>query len=124
MQEEESVRDYPRPPRVEPVSERLRVEFAGVTVAETTRGMRVCETASAPVYYFPPDDVKRIFLQPMAHTTLCEWKGEASYWTLSVRGREAQGRRVVLFVAVRGIRGDSRMVRLPRGARRRLLRRR
>ena len=87
---QESVWDYPRPPRVEPVTAALRVEFAGVTVAETVRGMRVCETAGAPVYYFPPEDVKRAFLQPMSHTTLCEWKGVASWWTLSVRGREAQ----------------------------------
>ena len=61
---QESVWDYPRPPRLEPVGARLRVEFAGVTVAETTRGMRVCETAGAPVYYFPPEDVKRVFLSP------------------------------------------------------------
>ena len=87
---QESVWDYPRPPRIEPVSRLLRVEFAGVIVAETTRGMRVCETSGAPVYYFPPEDVKRVFLRPMSHTTLCEWKGLASYWTLSVRGREAQ----------------------------------
>ena len=31
-----------------------------------------------------------MFLNPMTHTTLCEWKGVASYWTLSVRGRESQ----------------------------------
>ena len=36
---QESVWDYPRPPRLEPVSKPLRVEFAGVTVAETTGGM-------------------------------------------------------------------------------------
>ncbi|MDE2836649.1 MAG: DUF427 domain-containing protein [Chloroflexota bacterium] len=87
---QESVWDYPRPPRLETVSKLLRVEFAGVTVAETTRGVRVCETAGPPVYYFPPEDVKRVFLHPMSHTTLCEWKGQASYWTLSVRGLESQ----------------------------------
>ena len=87
---QESVWDYPRPPRIEPVPLPLRVEFAGVTVAATVRGLRVCETSGAPAYYFPPEDVKRVFLRPMTHTTRCEWKGAAAYWTLSVRGRESQ----------------------------------
>ena len=50
---QESVWDYPRPPRIEPVQGRLRVEFAGITVADTTRAVRVIETSGAPVYYFP-----------------------------------------------------------------------
>lgn len=87
---QESVWDYPRPPRVEPVPERLRVDFAGVTIAETTRGLRVIEAAGPPVYYFPPENVKRQFLVPMRHTTLCEWKGTARYFTLGVRGRESE----------------------------------
>ena len=87
---QESVWDYPRPPRVEAVSARLRVEFAGVVVAETGRGLRVVETSSPPAYYFPPEDVKTALLRPMRHRTLCEWKGEAAYWTLMARGREAE----------------------------------
>jgi len=86
----ESVWDYPRPPRVEAVSAPLRVEFAGVVVAETRRGLRVVETSSPPAYYFPPEDVKTAFLRPMRHAAFCEWKGEASYWTLSARGRESE----------------------------------
>ena len=86
---QESVWDYPRPPRIEPVQGRLRVEFAGITIADTTRAVRVIETSGAPVYYFPQEDVKRAFLHPMRHSTLCEWKGLAAYWTLSVRGLES-----------------------------------
>jgi uncharacterized protein (DUF427 family) len=86
----ESVWDYPRPPVVEPVSARLRVEFAGITLAETTNGMRLLETSNPPVYYFPVDDVRTEFLTLMAHHTLCEWEGGASYWTVSVRGREQE----------------------------------
>jgi uncharacterized protein (DUF427 family) len=87
---QESVWDYPRPPGIEPVSARLRVEFAGITLAETTNGLRVLETSSPPVYYFPVVDVRTEFLTPMAHHTLCEWKGDASYWSVSVRGREQE----------------------------------
>ena len=76
---QESVWDYPRPPRVEAVPERLRVVVDGEIVAETTRGFRVLETAGAPVYYFPPDDVRSDRLQASPHTSVCEWKGDASY---------------------------------------------
>ena len=87
---QESVWDYPRPPQVESVAEELRVIFAGATLAETLRGLRVLETASAPVYYFPPRDVRTGFLRRMVHTTLCEWKGLATYWNVDLRGRRQE----------------------------------
>jgi uncharacterized protein (DUF427 family) len=77
---QESVWDYPRPPRVEPVPERLRVIVDGAVLAETTRGLRVLETAGAPVYYFPPDDVRWDRLAPGPRWSVCEWKGVASYY--------------------------------------------
>src|SRR5262245_40918855 len=84
---QESDWDYPRPPRVEPVPERLRVVVAGTTVADTTRGQRVLETAGAPVYYFPRDDVRTDLFVTSPRETYCEWKGGASYHTLAVGGR-------------------------------------
>jgi len=78
---QESVWDYPRPPRVEPVPERLRVVVDGEVLAETTRAFRVLETAGAPVYYFPPEDVQMDRLSPSPHGSFCEWKGGASYHT-------------------------------------------
>ena len=78
---QESVWDYPRPPRLEAVPERLRVVVDGETLAETTRGVRVLETAGAPVYYFPADDVRAARLIPSPRRTTCEWKGEADYRT-------------------------------------------
>jgi len=85
---QESVWDYPRPPRVEPVRERLRVEHAGVSLADTTRGLRVLETASPPVYYLPRDDVRSELFVPSEHVTFCEWKGLARHWSLRMPGRE------------------------------------
>ncbi len=76
---QESVWDYPRPPRVEAVPERLRVIVDGEVLAETDRGSRVLETAGAPVYYFPPEDVRMDRLRPSPHRSSCEWKGDASY---------------------------------------------
>lgn len=87
---QESVWDYPRPPRVEPVPERVRVEFGGQVVADSRRALRVLETAGPPVYYVPPEDVREEFLQSSPHSTLCEWKGRARYWHLEVDGKRSR----------------------------------
>jgi len=84
---QESVWDYPRPPRVEPVPERLRVVVDGELLADTAHGMRVLETAGAPVYYFPREDVRLDRLVASAHGTFCEWKGAAGYFAYDRPGR-------------------------------------
>jgi len=86
--DQESVWDYPRPPRVEPVPERVRVVAGGITVADTKRALRVLETAGPPVYYMPPADVRTDLIRPTEHTSVCEWKGRARYHTLVLAGRE------------------------------------
>jgi uncharacterized protein (DUF427 family) len=86
---QESVWDYPRPPRLEHCPKHLRVVFAGRTVAETIVALRVCETSGPPTYYFPPGDVLHGYLSLATATTLCEWKGTASHYDLAVEGRVA-----------------------------------
>jgi uncharacterized protein (DUF427 family) len=80
----ESVWDYPRPPRLERTTERLRVTFGGETIADTTAGYRVLETSHPPVYYIPPVDVAERFLESAPGTSWCEFKCGARYWSLSV----------------------------------------
>lgn len=87
---QESVWDYPRPPRVEPTKKRLRVIFNGETIAETTRAYRVLETSHPPVYYFPPADIRMEYLSSINRSTFCEFKGAASYWTIRLDGRIAE----------------------------------
>ena len=77
---QESVWDFPRPPRVEAVGVRLRVEHAGVIVAETDSGLRILETAGAPSYYFPRVDVDETRIVPAEGSSFCEWKGAASHF--------------------------------------------
>lgn len=84
---QESVWDYPRPPRVELTTKRLRVVFNGVVIAETTRARRVLETSHPPTYYIPIDDIRMESLAQNHHHTFCEYKGTASYWTLKVGGK-------------------------------------
>jgi len=74
---QESVWDFPRPPRVDEVPQRVRVLFAGKAIADSVRALRVVETAGAPCYYVPPDDCDRALLVRSDRWTVCEWKGVA-----------------------------------------------
>lgn len=87
---QESVWDYPRPPRLEDSTKHIRVVFNGVIVADTQRAKRVLETSHPPVYYIPPEDLKAAHLLPSSRSSFCEWKGQASYYTVAVGGRQAQ----------------------------------
>ena len=88
--QQESVWDYPRPPRLEPTTRHLRVVHAGIVVAETRRGLRILETSHPPVYYFPPADVARQELRPSGRrSTFCEFKGVANYWDLILANSSA-----------------------------------
>lgn len=81
---QESVWDYPRPPRLERTDQRVRVVHAGVTVADTVAAWRVLETSQAPAFYLPPVDVDLDLLHPGGGQSFCEWKGVASYLDLRV----------------------------------------
>lgn len=87
---QESVWDYPRPPRIEPSRRLMTVRFGGVEIARSQRALRVLETASPPTYYVPPDDVRTDLLWPAEGSTWCEWKGKASYFDVVVEGRVAR----------------------------------
>jgi len=80
----ECVWDYPRPPRLEPTARHLRIEFAGVTLADTRSAYRVLETSHPPVYYFPPSDVAMSHLVETPGSSFCEWKGQARYYSAVV----------------------------------------
>jgi uncharacterized protein (DUF427 family) len=86
---QESVWDYPRPPRVEATTRHIRVIFAGVVIADTRRARRVLETSHPPTYYIPPADIRMQYLVPTNHRSFCEWKGQARYYTVAVAGRAA-----------------------------------
>jgi uncharacterized protein (DUF427 family) len=86
---QESVWDYPRPPRLEPVSRHIQIIFNGELIADTRRAYRVLETSHPPTYYIPPDDIQMRFLQPAEGQSLCEWKGQARYLSLVVGQQHA-----------------------------------
>ena len=85
---QESVWDYPRPPRVEGTTQHVRVIFNGEVIADTLRAKRVLETSHPPVYYIPPEDIRMEYLTEMGRRTWCEWKGQAGYYYLNVGGKQ------------------------------------
>jgi uncharacterized protein (DUF427 family) len=85
---QESVWDYPRPPRLEDSNDHIHIVFQGVVIAETRRAKRVLETSHPPVYYIAPEDIKMEYLTPTSRQTYCEFKGAASYYTIRVSGAE------------------------------------
>lgn len=87
---QESVWDYPRPPRVEDSAKHIQVVFNGEVIADTRRARRVLETSHPPVYYIPPEDIKQEYLAPTSRQTYCEWKGQARYYTITVGERQAR----------------------------------
>lgn len=87
---QESVWDYPRPPRLEPASRRVRAVFNGETIIDSQRAMRVLETSHPPVYYVPPEDVRLEYFQPVERRSFCEWKGVAGYYTITVGDKTAE----------------------------------
>lgn len=84
---QESVWDYPRPPRLDPDTRLVRVIHDGVLIAESQRAVRILETASPPTFYLPPGDVRTDLLERARGASICEWKGSASYWSLRVDDR-------------------------------------
>jgi len=77
---QESVWDYPRPPRIEPCHDLLTIELGGVMVARTTTSWRVLETSHPPTYYLPRDVFAPGVLRPAEGSSWCEWKGQAGYF--------------------------------------------
>lgn len=88
---QESVWDYPRPPRAEQRGELVRIEFGGVLIAETREAWSVLETSHPPTYYLPPDAFLDGALVPAPGSSTCEWKGRARYWDVVAGGRTAAG---------------------------------
>lgn len=89
---ESSVWDFPRPPVIEAVPVTMTVRFRTQVIATTERGRRVLETAGAPTYYFPPEDVIAPLIENDSRS-ICEWKGLAQ--SLSLPGKTNVGWRYI-----------------------------
>lgn len=83
---QESVWDYPRPPRLERSDAAIQVVLGGLTIVDCAKSWRVLETAGPPVHYLDRVDIAAGTLRSCAGVSWCEWKGEASYFDLVAGG--------------------------------------
>ncbi|MEN0000970.1 MAG: DUF427 domain-containing protein [Pseudomonadota bacterium] len=85
----ENVGDYPRPPRLERFEGSIKILFAGQVIVETQNAWRVLETFHPPTYYIAPSDFAAGVLVPVKGSSMCEWKGQASYFDIMAGGKTA-----------------------------------
>ena len=82
---QDSVWDYPRPPRVERCMREVLVLHDRLELTRSRNALRVLETASPPTIYVPVADLDMTQLAATPQTSFCEWKGMASYLVLAGR---------------------------------------
>jgi uncharacterized protein (DUF427 family) len=86
-EDRESVWDYPRPPALVRSNRHVVIRLGDVVIAETRRAWRVLETSHPPTWYIPREDVAAgVLRRSEAASTVCEWKGQATYWDVVVPG--------------------------------------
>ena len=69
---------------LEPWPGRARVRLGDTLVADSAAAVVVKESDHADQLYFPVDDVDWAFFTETDHHTICPFKGEADYWSLTV----------------------------------------
>jgi uncharacterized protein (DUF427 family) len=79
-----NVQKFPRPPLLERTERHLQIEWQGQTIADTKEAYWVLETYHAPTYYLPTSAIS-LPLSPTKKSTFCEWKGWATYYTVSFK---------------------------------------
>jgi uncharacterized protein (DUF427 family) len=68
----------------------VRVKFGGEWIADSTDMVLMYEVNHLPIYYFPVKDVRLDILHPTGHTSHCQYKGDASYWTIEAGGQTSE----------------------------------
>jgi uncharacterized protein (DUF427 family) len=90
FEEDEEVFKHPRDPYhrvdVRDSSRHVRVIVDGVVVAESTRPRLLFETGLPTRYYLPKLDVRMDLLSPTTTASVCPYKGEAEYWSITTNG--------------------------------------
>jgi len=77
------------PITVEPKSAHVQVRVAGHTVADTRNALSLQEADYPAVLYLPRQDVDQTLLERTDHSSYCPYKGEASYYSISVGGEKS-----------------------------------
>lgn len=86
---QESVWDYPTPPRWEDCFKHVQVVYNGVVIADSRQCVRLLETGHPPIFYLPPEDVLKSCLERSERATQSKFLGEARYYDVSVGEKRA-----------------------------------
>lgn len=70
-----------------PFPRRVRAEFGGRTILDTTAGQLLYESNLPAQLYVPEADLDASAFEPSGHSTHCPFKGDATYRTLRVGDR-------------------------------------
>jgi len=77
------------PITIAPNGNRVRVRFAGKTIADTMRALTLKEAGYSAVQYIPRADVKMELLKRTEHASHYPYKGDASYFSVESDGKKA-----------------------------------
>ncbi|MGH1562968.1 DUF427 domain-containing protein [Mumia sp. DW29H23] len=90
LEEDQEMVGHPHDPfsRIDCLQSGRHVEIAidGRVVADSRRPVMLLETWLPVRYYLPWDDVRRDLLVPTDKTSVCAYKGTASYWSYEADG--------------------------------------
>lgn len=93
LEEDEEVIGHPHDPYVRidvrRSARRVRVEHRGQVLAETIRSLALFETHLPTRYYLSRADVV-VPLRPSSTTSVCAYKGQASYWSADLGDRSVE----------------------------------
>ncbi|GJL70766.1 MAG: hypothetical protein NPIRA06_34010 [Nitrospirales bacterium] len=81
---------HPHAITITPNPNRVKVTFNGTVIADTSRALILREGPVPPAQYLPREDVTMSCLLPTTHSTHCPFKGDASYFTVSLKGQTAE----------------------------------
>jgi uncharacterized protein (DUF427 family) len=71
---------------LQPADGRVQIRIGEVVLAESDRATLLSEHGFPPRWYLPPEDVRLDLLRRTTTTTLCPFKGRATYWSYAPAG--------------------------------------
>jgi uncharacterized protein (DUF427 family) len=69
-----------------PAPQRMQAKVGGRVIADSAAAILLAEASYKPVAYFPRADVEMALFTKTARKTVCPYKGEASYYTVTLDG--------------------------------------
>ena len=109
---QESVWDYPRPPRIASDAREVTVRVGAHEIARSRRSVRLLETASPPTVYVPPDDVRMECFEMEAANFALRVEGRGALLVGDCSRPSGERRRVVVRQSAARVRTHPGLLRL------------